>query len=129
MKEPAPALPIALIVDDNPLILSILKRMFESIAPVASQTLVFTQTYAEALALIQTHTVAIVLADYVLDEGDGLQLIREVKQRFPRAVAILSTGLDEQELQVNGSTVTVDHYLPKPYTLENVVQILSAALY
>ena len=75
---------------------------------------------AAADALCETHYDVIVL-DLSLPDGDGLDLLRRWRQSgFKEPVLILSAR-DSVEDRVKGLDVGADDYLPKPFSLEELL--------
>lgn len=71
-------------------------------------------------ALCETHYDAVVL-DLGLPDGDGLDLLREWRQNgFTEPVLILSAR-DTVQDRVQGLDVGADDYLPKPFSLEELL--------
>jgi DNA-binding response OmpR family regulator len=78
-------------------------------------------------ALAETHYDAVVL-DLNLPDGDGLDLIREWRaSRFNEPVLILSAR-DTLEDRIKGLDLGSDDYLPKPFSLEELLSRLRALL-
>lgn len=91
-----------------------------------SYTVSFARTCAAANdALVETHYDAIVL-DLTLPDGDGLDLITEWRASgFNEPVLILSAR-DSLEDRIKGLNLGADDYLPKPFSLEELLARLRA---
>jgi DNA-binding response OmpR family regulator len=91
-------------------------------------TTTLAMTCAEANdALVETNYDAIVL-DLNLPDGDGLSLVREWRAHgFNEPVLILSAR-DSLEDRIRGLDNGADDYLPKPFSLEELVARLRAIL-
>jgi two-component system copper resistance phosphate regulon response regulator CusR/two-component system response regulator QseB len=113
-----------LIVEDESRLGHFLKRGLSE----QSYTVSWAQTCAEASdALAETNYDAIVL-DLNLPDGDGLDLIREWREAsFNEPVLILSAR-DALEDRIRGLDHGADDYLPKPFSLEELVARLRALL-
>ncbi len=84
-----------LLVDDDPFIHSALDaELGEAQLDV---TLLHAESGAEALALLQTTKVSLVITDYSMPEMNGLELIAALRQRHPMLpVVMLSSSTDKQ---------------------------------
>jgi two-component system copper resistance phosphate regulon response regulator CusR/two-component system response regulator QseB len=113
-----------LIVEDENRLGTFLKRGLSE----QSYTVTLARSCAEANdALAETGYDAIVL-DLNLPDGDGLDLIREWRaSNFNEPVLILSAR-DALEDRIKGLDHGADDYLPKPFSLEELVARLRALL-
>jgi DNA-binding response OmpR family regulator len=86
-----------------------------------SYTVTWVQNCAEARdALCETHYDGIIL-DLGLPDGDGLELLREWRQSgFNEPVLILSAR-DTVQDRIRGLDIGADDYLPKPFSLEELL--------
>jgi len=83
--------PVVLLVDDEPQILSALRRALRR----EGYSLLLAETTAEALRLVDEHPVDLVLTDHMMPGMSGLQLLERVAERRPDAVRMLITGWTE----------------------------------
>ena len=84
----------------------------------------------DALQLMGTHSIDIVISDMRMPIMSGLQFLTEVQQRFPQTIRIMLSGQADDEAIVN--TVSVVHqFLAKPCEPDVLKDVLrrSAALY
>lgn len=111
-----------LIVEDDPRLSRFLKQGLTE----NSYTVAVARTCVEASdALAESHFDAIVL-DLTLPDGDGLDLITEWRASgFNEPVLILSArdGLNDR---IRGLNLGADDYLPKPFSLEELLARLRA---
>ena len=77
-----------LVVDDDMTFCMMLKRWLEKRGYAAEAAF----SYREAVRLVGEEAFDAVLSDLRLPEGDGITLLREVKERNPRSPFILMTG-------------------------------------
>jgi len=93
-----------------------------------SYTVTWVQTCREARdALCETHYDGIIL-DLGLPDGDGLDLLREWrKSGFNEPVLILSAR-DAVQDRVRGLDLGADDYLPKPFSLEELLARIRSLL-
>ena len=94
------------------------------------------QTYTVALArtcreandaIVETKYDAIVL-DLSLPDGDGLDLIREWRASGLNEPVLILSARDTLEDRIKGLDVGSDDYLPKPFSLEELLARLRALL-
>jgi CheY-like chemotaxis protein len=117
---PSPSL---LVVDDNPLIIDLIVRLFEQNFQIEGATNV-----AEALKKIERQNYDLVLIDLIMPDMNGLELFRAIRKIRPAQKALLTTGYQgdvrvEQAI-VEGALGCVY----KPFQLEELEKVLSDAL-
>ena len=119
-----------LVVDDNAMNLMVARLQLQKCWP---QALVVTAgSAAEALALLPDQSFDIALVDMVMPECDGLQLTREIRQRFPAtaqrmpilALTANTNPVDRQRCQDAGMNGVLD----KPMDLGVLVQVVTHSL-
>ncbi|WP_045221079.1 response regulator [Desulfonatronum thioautotrophicum] len=114
-----------LFVDDEPQILQGLRRMLRNQG--RDWELHFAPGGMEALDLMATTPMDVVVSDMRMPGMDGIQLLTRVKERFPQTARVALSGhMDEQ--MIMGSTKVVHQYLSKPCTPENLVAVLRRLL-
>jgi len=85
---PAPANPTVLLVDDNRDLLRFLERLMAD----AGWTLLTAETAADARRLALEHKPNAALLDYMLPDGNGVELGVELLQAVPSLLIIMMTG-------------------------------------
>jgi CheY-like chemotaxis protein len=68
---------------------------------------------SEALALMEKEVPDIVLIDLVMPKMSGLELMRIVKDKYPKAIMAALTGIDEEETLAECRALGVTEYLIK----------------
>ena len=84
----------------------------------------------EALVLLETHDIWLVLADLRMPRLDGLGLLREVKRRAPGTHVILISGYATMDSAIEAMRLGASDYLLKPFSadaLEAIVRRLKPA--
>lgn len=117
-----------LFVDDEPNILSGLKRMLRSMRK--EFDLHFAESGQEGLQIMSEHPVDVVVSDMRMPGMDGAEFLTEVQQRHPAAVRIMLTGQADDESVLR--TVSVVHqFLTKPCEPERLKEVIvrSASLH
>ncbi len=70
----------------------------------------------------------LVLTDYRMAEMNGLELLTEVKRRFPDASVVLMTAYATVENAVAAMKGGASDYLSKPFSLQEVQHVVDRAL-
>ena len=103
-----------LVVDDEPEICDFLKSFFED-----RDFEVKTANSGEAaLRTIEGFRPQVMLLDIKMGAVDGLDVLREVKKRYPRVKVIMVTALETTEKIEEALRLGADNYITKPLSLE-----------
>ena len=84
-------------------------------------------TAAEALAAA-SNGIDLVLLDFKLPDGDGLSVLRQIKDQTPDALVILMTAFSTVENAVEAMKLGAYHYVNKPFNLDEVALLVEKAL-
>ena len=84
-------------------------------------------TAAEALQHAASG-VDLVLLDFRLPDGDGLAVLRRVKEQWPDTLVILMTAFSSVENAVEAMKLGAYHYVNKPFNLDEVALLVEKAL-
>ena len=112
-----------LIVDDEELVRWSLRERFRR----DGYTVIEAGTAASALEQI-TGGVDLVLLDFRLPDGDGLTLLRRIKDIVPDTPIMLMTAFSTVENAVEAMKHGAYHYFNKPFDLDDVAAIVEKAL-
>jgi DNA-binding NtrC family response regulator len=118
------ALATLLIVDDEELVRWSLRERFGR----DGYTIVEAGTCAEATERLASGVVDLILLDYRLPDGDGLTLLRRIKESNPDTPVILMTAFSTVENAVEAMKHGAYHYLNKPFNLDEVSVTVEKAL-
>jgi putative nucleotidyltransferase with HDIG domain len=111
-----------LFVDDEPMVLKGIQRTLRKMRNVWDMT--FTPSAAEALAILDTNSMDVIISDMKMPEMDGVQLLGEVKRRHPHIVRLILSGHVEQETTIQ-SVQFAHQCLSKPCDVELLKQTLA----
>ncbi|MBM3820881.1 MAG: sigma-54-dependent Fis family transcriptional regulator [Acidimicrobiia bacterium] len=84
-------------------------------------------TAAEALQQMRSEP-DLVLLDFRLPDGNGLDVLRRVKEASPDTLVILMTAFSTVEIAVEAMKSGAYHYVNKPFNLDEVVLLVEKAL-
>ena len=83
---------------------------------------------ADALERIGSADIDLVLLDFKLPDGDGLSVLKKIKEVSPEIQVILMTGYSSIETAVEAMTLGAYHYVNKPFNLDEVEMLVQKAL-
>lgn len=113
-----------LVIDDDPISLKNLRRILENEGYLVS-------TFSDpvrALSKMEQKAFDLVLTDIRMPGLDGLEVLERVKSRFPMTEIILITGYASLEGAVDATKKGAYHYLAKPFTPEQIRNVVAVAL-
>ena len=113
-----------LLVDDHRLILESLARVLDEEPDIDIVGTATTVNEAKEAALVP---VDVVLMDYRLPDGTGVEATRAIKARWPAARIIMLTAIDDDETVLESIQAGADGYLTKDKAIEDVVATVRAA--
>ncbi len=121
-----PALPPrVLVVDDEP-------ELRETISHIMSRNLecrlLVAGSYAEAHKIVTTQTIALLVADVNLPDGDGLSLLNALQKHQPSASAIVISGSPSLENAITAMREGALDFVPKPFTNDQLLDRVKKAL-
>jgi putative two-component system response regulator len=108
--------PRCLVVDDEPRLRQVLMRLMES----DGFSCVEAGTGADALHILERLPVTLVLTDLRMPQMDGIELLRQVRQRWPDVAVVMITAVADVEVAVSCLSMGAMDYLTKPFHLEEV---------
>ena len=83
---------------------------------------------ADALERIGSADIDLVLLDFKLPDGDGLSVLKKIKEVSPEIQVILMTGYSSIETAVEAMKLGAYHYVNKPFNLDEVEMLVQKAL-
>lgn len=112
-----------LLVEDNPHIMKINAQMLAARGYEVYKAF----SASECRQVMEWNHVQLVVLDIMLPDGDGLELCRELKNKYHVPILFLS-ALGENQDVVDGLRAGGDDYLAKPYDLEVLAARVEARL-
>ncbi len=114
-----------LCVDDEPNILSALKRMIS----LEGFQVVTADSGAQALALMAEQTFHVVISDMQMPAMTGVELLDQVRQKWPHTMRVLLTG----NAEVGGAIAAINQgeiyrYLTKPWDDAELLGVIKSAI-
>ncbi|HBO69019.1 MAG TPA: hypothetical protein DD658_02270, partial [Deltaproteobacteria bacterium] len=108
-----------LLVDDDELVLEAMANILQHLG----QRVDLYSNGLEALAAFRDKRHPVVISDIGMTPINGFEVARRVKEIAPETTVILISGwsLEKDEVRRSG---TVDHFLPKPFRLNDVREML-----
>ncbi|PHQ25986.1 secretion system protein E [Marinobacter guineae] len=114
-----------LLVDDEPNILASLRRVFQR----ENYELLFARNGEEALRILEKQPVELIMTDFMMPGMNGSELLREVRERWPRTIRIMLTGHANTDA-VMGSIKdgAVYRFILKPWNDDDIRLTIALAL-
>src|SRR5262249_37739866 len=115
--------PTVLVVDDEELIRWSLKERLTS----DGYRVVEAGSAAAAVASCDDE-VDLVVLDYKLPDGDGVTVLKKIKERHPDTLVILLTAYSNIDTAVTAMREGAYHYARKPFDLDEISILVAQAL-
>lgn len=110
-----------LCVDDEPGILSALRRLFRT----GGWRVLTAESGAAALELMERESVDLVISDMRMPQMDGAQLLEQVRARWPATARLLLTGYADVESSIAAiNRGQILRYLTKPWNDDEILLIV-----
>ncbi|UCC72581.1 MAG: sigma-54-dependent Fis family transcriptional regulator [Gemmatimonadota bacterium] len=113
-----------LVVDDSPDAREVLRRNLAA----EGYEVITAPGVVEAVEILDTTSIDLVITDLKMPKVDGLDLIRHVRARFREVGMIMVTGYGSIETAVAAIKEGAENYLPKPFTDSELLSAVRDAL-
>lgn len=120
MPEP----PTLLVVDDDPLILQVMKICL----PHPEYHVLTADNAAQGLEMFRQHQPDAVLLDVQLPDQSGLALVHELRELDRRVPVILMTGHGTAETAITAMSSGAFEYVTKPFAPDEILPLIDSAL-
>jgi len=97
-------------VDDEPGLLKALKQILEMQGPFQVET---ASSVEEAMERMKKKAFDVIVSDYVMPREDGLQFLKELREKDSRIPFIIFTGKGREEVAIKALNLGADQYLNK----------------
>jgi two-component system cell cycle sensor histidine kinase/response regulator CckA len=93
-------------------------------------TVIEAETGVAALRALEEHggEVDLVVSDVVMPERDGPTLLGELRKKNPKTRFVFVSGYAEEAFRKNLPEGEEFHFLPKPFTMKQLVETVKAAM-
>ena len=115
---------VVLVVDDERVVREGCRRILEA----EGYQILIAKDGAEAMEIVQTNHVDLVLADLKMPTIGGLELLAWIKKRYPGLPAIIITGHGSRHLESQCEEVGALGLISKPFMAREVVDAVKSAL-
>jgi len=114
-----------LIVDDDP----IMRRLLPAFCKVFSKDCepLTAKHGEEALQILASENVDIILTDVEMPVMDGCELVAAVKEQYPDTKIIVMTGLACDSVEKRLRDVGIFKYIEKPFTVKELASSIQSA--
>jgi DNA-binding response OmpR family regulator len=85
-------------------------------------------SYKEAMAKTESFDYDCILLDISLPDGNGLQVLRELKANQKTDGVIIISAFDSMDDRITGLNLGADDYLPKPFHLPELAARIAAVI-
>jgi len=116
--------PHILVVDDNPAILRTLRRMLEKQDYVVDTAC----SEKEALSIVTTEHIDIVISDLNLGTDDGLRLLDRIRKQRPEIKTVLMSSCNLTRMKDKLAIFGIDNLLQKPFELHELKDVVQKIL-
>lgn len=113
-----------LIVEDE---LTLNKTISEGLSECGFQTDT-SENLKDAEYFIGIRNYDLILCDWMLGDGNGLDLINIVKQKSPRTAIVIISAKDDKQSEITALKAGADDYIKKPFDFDVLVARLEARL-
>jgi two-component system response regulator HydG len=113
-----------LVVDDSPDTLEVVKRNLDA----KGYNVLTSQGAVEAIKIIESSPVDLVITDLKMPEVDGLSLVRHIQENYKHTGVMMITGYPSIEGAVEAVKSGAEEYLSKPFTDEELQSAVTRAL-
>ncbi|MDR1007608.1 MAG: homeostatic response regulator transcription factor HsrA [Campylobacteraceae bacterium] len=86
------------------------------------------ENFKDAEYYIGIRNYDLVLVDWMLPDGDGIDLVSTVKQKTSKTAVIVISAKDDKESEVKALKVGADDYIKKPFDFDVLVARIEARL-
>ncbi len=127
MVPPAALMPAIVLVDDEPDVRIVLRRLLMSISD--GYELVAVGSGAAVLPVLAERSVPLLITDYNMPGMNGLELAQKVKAAAPTTMVVMTSAFATPEIRKRAQAAGADYFIPKPFVFEQLEAIVREALF
>jgi two-component system OmpR family response regulator len=86
------------------------------------------ENFKDAEYYIGIRNYDLVLTDWMLPDGDGVELVTAIKQKTPRTACVVLSAKDDKESEIKALKSGADDYIKKPFDFDILAARLEARL-
>jgi len=109
-----------LVIDDEPLVRSLLKQVLEN----AGHTVAEAVNGREGVRRFREGSFDLVITDHGMPVMNGLDAAFRIKKQAPRTPVLLITGWDTESTTPFHKPTSIDELISKPFDLENILDLV-----
>lgn len=113
-----------LIVEDE---ITLNKTIAEGLTEYGYQTDT-SESFKDAEYYVGIRNYDLVLSDLMLPDGNGIELIEDIKAKSPRTSVVIISAKDDKETEIKALRAGADDYIKKPFDFDILVARLEARL-
>jgi ATP-dependent Lon protease len=113
-----------LVVDDEPVVLRCCQRILED----QGHTVHLVGSADEAITVMEDEPFEILLVDIKMPIRDGIDLVREIKGKWPQTSVVVMTGYATPGTIRKSRSVKADRFISKPFTPDELLEILQTII-
>ena len=117
-----------LVVDDSALDRQLVARM---LAPLPNLDLAFADSIQSGMQAIAEASPSIVITDLILPDGEGLEIVKRVREQYPATIVVLMTAYGSEDAAMHALRAGAANYIAKRNITHDLVptlrQVLDAA--
>jgi DNA-binding response OmpR family regulator len=113
-----------LIIDDEPVIRGVIKMFLEQVG----YEVIEASEGEEGLRLQREREADLVISDLLMPKLDGFDLIRQVRQEYPKVRIIVITGGGGEDFLLKARQLGADGTLEKPFTRDQLLKMVADLL-
>jgi len=117
------ALSLLIVEDEYNIQRALVESIQNFIAPKFNINLMIADNFSQAIELINKNKIDISLLDYLLPDGNGLELLKIIKELNPNSIVIFLTAIEEYKLIA--LNLGADDYVLKPFNLDEIIAKLN----
>jgi DNA-binding NtrC family response regulator len=114
-----------LIVEDDS---SLRTALFRAFGKVGYQVITATNRSEVEKYAGMGHSWDVAIIDLRLPDGDGIELMQEIRRRSPHCQAIILTGFGTIDSAIKATQVGAFHFLTKPFNMDEIIHLVEKAL-